>query len=236
MNSVGPAVQRAAASMHLRRVLAAGLAAAGLLAGCGSRPVAPAWQLQAHDSLARYQQAWLTGATRAAQADFARARQALAATGQPSLVARAELTRCALQVASLAFEPCPGFEALRVDAGEGERAYADYLQGLALTPEAVQRLPARHRAAASRTLDAAGLRAIDDPLARLVAAGVQVRTGRASPQTLAVATETASQAGWRRPLLAWLGAQARAAEQSGDAQAAQQLRRRMDLVGGEPAR
>lgn len=212
------------------------LALALALAGCGSRPAAPAWQMEAHASLERYQQAWLAGATRAAQADFARARQALAATGRPELVARAELTRCALQVASLAFEPCAGFEALRVDASEAERAYADYLQGAALGPEAVQRLPAQHRAAAARSLDAAGLRAIEDPLARLVAAGVQLRTGRASPQTLAVAVETASQSGWRRPLLAWLGAQASAAEQAGDAAGAAQLRRRMALVSGEPAR
>ena len=38
------------------------LSLALVLAGCGSRPVAPAWQLEAHDSLVRYQQAWPTGA------------------------------------------------------------------------------------------------------------------------------------------------------------------------------
>ena len=47
---------------------------------------------------------------------------------------RAELLRCAVQVASLVFEPCPGFEPLRQDAPAAERAYAAYLAYLSPTP------------------------------------------------------------------------------------------------------
>ena len=39
---------------------------------------------------------------------------------------------------------------------------------------------------------------------------------------------------FRSPLLAWLGVQARLAEQGGDADAAARIRRRMALVLGEP--
>lgn len=212
----------------MRRAIVAALTAL-LLAACGSRPPAPDWQVNAHGALERYQQAWLAGSTRAAKAEFDRARHELSATGKPGLVARAELTRCALQVASLDFAPCAGFEALRADAPAAERAYADYLQG---APAPAELLPAQHRALAAGA-GAAQVAAIEDPLSRLVAAGVAVRAGRGSPELLQVAADTASAQGWRRPLLAWLGAQLKLAEQRGELDAAAQLRRRIALAGGE---
>lgn len=200
-----------------------------LLAGCGSKPQAPDWQVDAHGALQRYEQAYLAGDTRAADAEFARARGDLASTGQAAMVARAELTRCALQVASLVLEGCPGFEALRADAGPAERAYADYLQG---APADAALLPAQHRAAAAGRASAAALAQIADPMSRLVAAGVVLRSGRAEPQVLQVAVDAASAQGWRRPLLAWLGAQLKLAEQRGAADEAERLRRRIALAGG----
>lgn len=211
----------------MRTVLLAAVAL--LLGACANKPQPPDWQSTAHGALQRYEKAWLTGNTHAAQQEFAIAREQLAGTGQATLVARAELTRCALQVASLAFEPCPGFEALRTDAAAPERAYADYLQG---RPVPVDLLPPQHKAVAAAG-GAAALAAIADPLARLVAAGVLVRANRASPQVLQVAADTASRQGWRRPLLAWLGAQLRLAEQRGAGEEVQALRRRIDLAGGQ---
>lgn len=208
------------------------LAVALLAAGCGSKPPAPDWQMNAHDSLERYASAFLEGRGPAASAEFARARAALASTAQAGLVARAELTRCAVLVASLAFEPCAGFEALRADAPAAERAYADYLAGR-IAAEQVPLLPPQHRPLAQGAADPAALGAIADPLARLVAAGVLFRTGRASPDVLALASDTASAQGWRRPLLAWLGVRALRAEQAGALEEAQHLRRRMALAAGE---
>ena len=51
------------------------------------------------------------------------------------------------RVASLVFEPCTGFEALRADAGPEERAYAEYLDGrgtraVSAEPLALPRIPA----------------------------------------------------------------------------------------------
>ena len=200
-----------------------------VLAACGSKPQAPEWQMNAHGALERFEQAWLVGQTRAADAEFARARRELAATADATLVARAELTRCAVQVASLVFEPCAGFEALRADAAPAERAYADYLQGARVSPEL---LPAQHRAVAGGTADAKAVQAIDDPLSRLVAAGVLLRSGRGSPELMQLASDTASRQGWRRPLLAWLGVQVKRAEEAGDSETAARLRRRMDLISG----
>jgi hypothetical protein len=203
-----------------------------MLAACGSKPRAPDWQMNAHDSLDRYVSAYLTGNARVEASEFERARGELASTGQPALVARAELTRCAVRVASLVFDACDGFERLRADAPPAERAYADYLAGR-LAPADAALLPPQHRAVAAAGSDAAAVQAIDDPVARAVAAGVLFRTNRASPQVIAVAVDTASAQGWRRPLLAWLGVQARRAEQAGDAAEVQRLRRRIALVAGE---
>lgn len=201
------------------------------VSACGSKPPAPDWQVNAHGALERYVKAFLSGDARVEAAEFDRARKELASTGQPGLVARAELTRCALQVASLAPDNCDGFERLRADSPPAERAYADYLAGR-LAPADVALLPAQHRAAAT-SRGAAALKGMEDPVARLVAAGVLMRTARADPDVLTVATDTASAQGWRRPLLAWLGAQALRAEQAGAAQEAQRLRRRIAMVSGE---
>lgn len=203
-----------------------------VLAACGSKPRAPDWQVNAHDSLDRYVKAYLTGDARVEASEFERARSELASTGQAALVARAELTRCAVRVASLVFDACDGFDRLRADAPPAERAYADYLAG-SISPADAALLPPQHRAVATGGGDAAAVQAIDDPVARAVAAGVLFRTNRASPQLIAIAVETASAQGWRRPLLAWLGVQARLAEQAGNAAEAQRLRRRIALVAGE---
>ncbi|WP_137893874.1 hypothetical protein [Ramlibacter sp. 2FC] len=200
-----------------------------LLAACAGGPPPPDWHMSAHAALERAVAAYLEGNNRVAEREFERGRAELARTGRIDLVARAELMRCAARVASLVLEPCTGFEALRVDAGPDERAYADYLAGRALTAQELARLPAPQRAVA------AGGAALPqaEPLARLVAAGVLLQAGRASPEVRGQAVETASTQGWRRPLLAWLGVQLRLAEQGGDAAEAERLRRRMALVQGQ---
>jgi hypothetical protein len=202
-----------------------------LVAGCGSRPRAPDWQINAHDTLERYVNAYVSGNARVEAAEFERARAELESTGQPALVARAELTRCAVRVASLLLESCAGFERLRADSPAPERAYADYLAGRIAPPD-IALLPPQHRAAAAGG-GAAALARIEDPLSQLIAAGVLFRTGEASPEVLALAADTASAQGWRRPLLAWLGVQAARAEQAGAADEAQRIRRRMALAAGE---
>jgi hypothetical protein len=165
-----------------------------------------------------------------AEAEFANARSELGRAGRPELLARAALVRCAAQVASMVFEPCIAFDALRADATAADRAYADYLAGR-VQPGDIALLPPQHRAVAADSTDpVAALRAIEDPLARLVAAGVLFNSGRASPAVLALAAETASEQGWRRPLLAWLGAQRALAEKAGDLQDAARLQRRMDAA------
>lgn len=188
------------------RTLRVGLAALALGA-CASTPP-PAWQLGARDALDAFERHYLAGDTRLAEQEFARARRELSSTGRGDLLARAELVRCAARAASLEFDDCPGFERLRAEAGPEELAYADYLAGRRERP------------------------AGDAPLSRLVAAGVRLRSGTATAADVAQAIDTASAQGWRRPLLAWLGAQARRAEAAGDTDGVSRARRRVELILG----
>jgi hypothetical protein len=220
----------------LRHRLAGLLASASLLAACAGGPLPPAWQSDAKAAADRATAAWLAGDTKVHDAEMARARSALASTGRADLLARAELLRCAALVASLAFEPCDRFEALRADALAPERAYADYLAARALSRDDIARLPAAQQGMASAVAGGeatlASVQAIEDPLSRLIAVGVLLRAGKASPPMFELAAETASAQGWRRPLLAWLKVQALRAEKAGDAGEVQRLQRRIALVEG----
>jgi hypothetical protein len=179
-----------------------------LVAACASGPQAPDWQANAAQALQSFQRHYFAGNTSAAEAEFKNARAELARTGRADLIARAELVRCAVRMASLEFDDCSGFEALRYGARAEELAYAEYLGG-------------RGRHSAS-----------DDPLSRLVAAAVQLKTGVISPGSISSAVDIASAQGWRRPLLAWLGVQEKRASDAGDNETAARIRRRIDLISG----
>lgn len=209
------------------------------LAACTGGPVAPDWQADAHSALGRFASAYLSGNSRLAESDFVRARSELARTGRFDLVARAELVRCAVRVASLEFnefnefnelnefDECPGFAALARDAGAAELAYAAFLNG---QPGDAALLPPYYRAVIDGGTVA--LDSIEPPLPRLIAAGVLFRSGRLAPADVERAVDTASAQGWRRPLLAWLGVQAQLADKTGDHEKAAHARRRSELVSG----
>ena len=72
-----------------------------LLAACGSKPRQPDWLVNADGAQERFERAYLSGHDRVAASEFARFRSEVASTAQPGLVARAELTRCAVRVARL---------------------------------------------------------------------------------------------------------------------------------------
>lgn len=202
------------------------LFAALALAACGSKPVQPSWKSNAGSSLTAFSDAYLKGDTGIANTEFARARLEMASTGRPDLVAHAELYRCATRAASLEFDNCPGFAAVAQDATAAEHAYAAYLDGrwqqlnAALLPEP-QRAIVQGKGA---------LAGIADPLSRLVAAGVLMKAQRVTPADIALATDTASSQGWRRPLLMWLGVSLKRAQAAGDTAGAARIQRRIDLA------
>ncbi len=183
--------------------------AALAVAGCAGGPPPQEWRLNSAGAIQAFERQYFAGNSAVAEAEFRRARGEIGSTGRLDLLARLELRRCAVRASSLEFDDCPGFEALSADAAPAELAYADYLAGRTPRPEAPRD---------------------DDPLARLVDAGVQFRQAKLAPQGIVAAADTASAQGWRRPLLAWLGVQLKRAEAAGDAASAAQLRRRIDAA------
>lgn len=203
-----------------------------LLAACAGSPPPPDWKMNAVSLLETYQRRWLEGDSKTAELTFSRARSELAKTGRLDLAARAELIRCAAQVASLDFQPCSAYEKLAADAAAEETAYAHFLtaswQGL--NPD----LLPRHYADLVKAKDAAQrnrvAQTIDDPAAQLIASALLLKTGEVTPETIGTAQATASERGWRRPLLAWLEISAKRAEAAGDQAALTKLQRQIELV------
>jgi len=224
------------------------LAGATLLLGaCASQPPTPDWQANAFGALKGFTAAFLSGNSRLADSELARAKSEIARTGRADLMARAELTRCAVRVASLEFDGCASYQPLAPEVTPQEQAYAAFLNGQWADVNPTL-LPAQYRAwvssaaaqpvvspgmgsaATAAAAAASQLTTLEDPLARLVAAGVLLQTQRLSPADIEVAVDTAANQGWRRPLLAWLGVQRQRADAAGDTTASARLQRRINLV------
>jgi hypothetical protein len=201
------------------------------LSACASGPKPADWQLESRGAMERAVNAYLEGNSRVEAAELARARLEISSTGRVDLLARAELLGCASRVASLVFEPCAGFEKLRQDAPPAERAYADYLAGK-LQPQDINLLPKDQQISAKSAILRAqpAIESIADPLAKLVASGMALQAGNASPALVQAAVDAASSQGWRRPLLAWLGVQLKLAESSGNRLEAERIQRRIVLT------
>ncbi len=240
MNRLNPFVAQMQNSQNMRSPRSIGFAilfvAAFALTACGNAQKVPDWALNEEGAVVRATDAYLSGNTRVATAEWARASQEVRRTARPDLLARMELVRCAAQVAALDASPCSGYDAVQADAADAEQAYARYLRGQ-LLPGDVALLPPQHRAIAVLGAAEAGaaLRAMTDPLARLVAAGVLAVRGPVPMAVVQQAVDTASAQGWKRPLLAWLTSQQRLAQEQGDAALAESVRRRIDVLATDSA-
>ncbi|AGX86660.1 hypothetical protein [Candidatus Symbiobacter mobilis] len=197
---------------------------------------APDWQHGAHRALHRHIDAYFAGNPGVAAYEWEQAQAQIARSGDVEWHIQAELLRCAALVASLDGADCPGVKTALQDATPAQRAYWAYLRG-AWNEMDPALLPSHHRSIVAGAVAQAGstnvavqeaLRAIEDPLARLVAAGVLFPQHRLPPESIALLVDTASHQGWRRPLLAWLHVQQDMAH--GDAAMQARVQRRIDLV------
>ncbi len=216
------------------KTLIAALFAALLLSACGGTPP-PDWKLNAVSLIEHYQQRWLEGDSKAADLALDKARAEIAKTGRLDLLARLELAACGTRSAGLDFSPCDAFARLEGDAAPADTAYARFLSG-AWEGLDVQLLAPHYASLAKAKDEATANRAVAEikaPLPRLIAAAMLFKASRAEPATLKLAVDTASEQGWRHPLLAWLAVQMKRAQAGGDADAAAQIQRRIDLVEGK---
>lgn len=203
-----------------------------LLAACASGQTPPDWKSDAQTAIQRYTRHYLAGDVKLADASFARARAAVAATGDVAAVGRIELVRCGLHAAALDFTPCSGYHELAgIRTTPADRAYARFIGGDWQGME-VKLLPAQYislAAASSRPQAEINrvIAAIGDPVSRLVASGLMVKRGVFDAATLQVAVDTAAAQGWRRPLLTYLNLQQKL---GGDADTLAVIRARIRLI------
>lgn len=207
-----------------------------VIAGCSSKPV-PAWIAAGHQQLETFKRDFLTGQPpQVTDLHFKMATEEIKKSGDLDLLGKAWLTRMALQTAVLE-EPAEG-EYGKIDAASPLPANRNFYLFLTGKPGMVDDafLPARYRPFLKSLQggDAAGvvkrITEIDDPLSRLIAAGLAVRRGPENESLLQVAGETASQNGWKRALVAWLERLSRFYEKSGEFVKAATIRQRLDLI------
>lgn len=219
-------------------LLACSAWAAAILSACSSAPQAQ-WQVNAVTAMDSAQASYLNAENAAAAAELRKARLQTSRAGNADALAQIELRQCAMQVASLDWQPCTAFDALRAAATPEQQHYADYLYGkvapadIALLPAAQQGIARAGTAAQAQ----AALQQIQAPLSKLVAAAVTLRrAGAPNPALLEAAIDTASAQGWRRPLLAWLQLQHDWAQQQQLPALVQASALRIGLIeqGGQP--
>lgn len=227
--------QTARLSARIARLLGAAALAgllAGLLGACAGTPPPPDWKINAQGALESFEKRHLDGDSRLAALSFERARAEISRTGRPELVARAELIRCAVELAALDDRHCAVLGQTRGTFTPADAAYADFLAGRWQGLDTRQ-LPETYRALVAARDDSsrqAALAAIKAPTSRLIAASVLFRRQNLAPAGIDLAIDTAAERGWRRPLLAWLGVQRQRAAAAGDSAAITALQARIDLV------
>lgn len=215
----------------MKRLLA--LASLLVLAACGSSgPPPPDWKTDAADLIERYKKHALQGENLLAERYFKQAIAATGGAGRVSETARLWLVRCATRRAMLIDDPCNDYQALASAAPQPDDAA--YFRFITLDWDAIENahLPAQYRDLIKAQPDQrpAGLARIGDPLSKLLAASLLVQRGEAAPETLLLATETASHHGWRQPLLTYLKLLEQQAQQAGDSVQVQRHRLRIDLI------
>lgn len=208
------------------------LAGLVMLTACSGSPPPPDWKTDAADLIERYQKHALLGENILAERYFQQAVGATGGAGRVAETARLWLVRCATRRAMLIDDACAEYAEL---AGSPPNA-ADhaYYRFLTLRWEAldVALLPGQHRdlvrAPAVKRPEA--LSRIADPLARLLDASLLVMRQEADAATLTLAAETASERGWRQPLLTYLKLQQQQAAARGDPTELDRLSRRIRLI------
>lgn len=203
-----------------------------LLAGCGGKTPPPDWKVDSADLIERYKKHELRGENILAERYFQQAVNAAGSAGQVAETARLWLVRCAVRRASLDDDDCSEYvELAKLETTDEDRAYYQFIT-LDWNGVEASRLPKHYAALLAGPADKrlAQVAAIDAPLSRLLAASLVVQRGEADDALLALATETASAEGWKRPLLVYLKLAEKRASEREDAATLADIQARIRLI------
>ncbi|MFC1839921.1 hypothetical protein ACFL1N_10090 [Thermodesulfobacteriota bacterium] len=208
-----------------------------LFAGCGSNK-RPPWLIFGINQLDSYKEYCLTDRKKSgAESHFKDALNELKKSGNLDLMQKAWLTQMAMQVALL-MEPDAGDYRKLADLNPipANENYYLFLNGdiysvnESLLPskygDFLKSLKINDITEIEKAIDSMK----EEPVSRLIAAGIAVHRKKESEMIIQAAIDTSSQNGWKAALLKWMERQADYYESAGNASRAAKVRRHMDLI------
>lgn len=213
-----------------------------LLAACGaSGPREPEWRGAARGALNDYVRLRLEGHDAAAARTYNSALERMRDGGDLDGLHTVALAHCAMDAALLKGAECGEFSRRAAGARAEALAYHDWLLGT-LPASRVAELPERYRMFAMALSGGhtpavtTALRAISDPVSRMVATGVAQRTRRLEATALAESAQVARTQGWRAAHRTYEEARAQMLESAGQGGEAAAVRARLRaLFAADPA-
>ena len=206
-----------------------------LLAGCASKHI-PDWTYAGYNQLETFKKSYLEGDEKIAALHFTKATTEIKKSGDPDILARAYLTKYAVETAALAAIDDRMYLTLAaVQSTPKNSAFYHFLRG-DFDRMDTQYLPEQYRALADvlrkgNQTDLTGdVTKIDDHLSRLIAAGIIVQHREYDEKLLQTAVETASANGWKKALLAYLDKLADYYKTYKDTEKENRIRQRIDLM------
>ena len=182
-----------------------------LLFGCGSSKPVPDWTDASFNQLDNYKKSYLSGKELIAEAYFNKAVDEIKSSGDLDILARAYLTKYACQVAVL--EAFDDREYLKIEAVEPvlqNKNFHGFLKGAfdnvdeKLLPQQYEGFLRAFKSGKKEDV-AREISKMDNPLSKLIAVGLLVKKNKVEEIDLKLAIDIASQNGWKKPLLAYLG-------------------------------
>ena len=208
------------------------LAGLVMLTACSGGPPPPDWKTDAADLIELYQKHALLGENTLAERYFQQAVGATGGAGRVVDTARLWLGRCATPRAMLIDDARTQYaELASIEPNTADQAYYQFVT-LRWESLDIARLPSQHRDLVSAPAEKRHetLSRIADPLARPLDASLLVMRQEANAATLTLATETASERGWRQPLLTYLKLQQKQATTPGNTAERARLTQRIQLI------
>jgi hypothetical protein len=206
-----------------------------LIAGCGSRPI-PDWTNAAFNQLENFRKNYLAGKTQIAELHFSKAVEEIKKSGDLDILARAYLTKCAVQTAVL--EKMDDQEYLRIDVAQPvpqNRSFHKFLSGDTAHVEE-KLLPVQYQGffmayKSGRFTDLSGeISKMEDPLSKLIVAGFLVKQDKCDEGCLKIAVDTAGRNGWKKALLVYLEKLLSFYETQKDVEKATTVRKKIELI------